>query len=88
VVKLYLSTRSAQGEYKGKTMNAIFSWLGARLSEPSTYAGIAAIFAASGHTVDPGLIQNIMVAATGVTGILAAVIPGASSAPAEVKPAS
>lgn len=46
----------------------------ARLKEPSTYAGIAALASVIGYNLDPGLLQNIAAIGTGLSGILAVFI--------------
>ena len=56
-------------------MTKIANWLGARLREPSTYAGAAAIFAYFGMNVDHGLLQNITMIGTGLGGVLAFTLP-------------
>lgn len=40
-----------------------------RLKEPSTYAGLAAVLAALGLHVDPGILQAAVAVATGLAGL-------------------
>ena len=40
-----------------------------RLKEPSTYAGLAAILAAFGVSIDPGLLQAAVAVATALAGL-------------------
>lgn len=47
----------------------------ARLREPSTYAGLAAVLAAFGLSLDAGLVQSIALLGTGLAGVLAAFMP-------------
>lgn len=47
----------------------------ARLREPSTYAGFAAVLAAFGLSLDAGLVQSIALLGTGLAGVLAAFMP-------------
>ena len=54
------------------------SWLGARLAEPSTYAGIAATLAAIGIHLDPSVAKNLTLAGTGIGGLLAFLLPEAT----------
>lgn len=49
-------------------------YLIARLREPSTYAGIAALLASFGLSVDAGLVQSVAMFGTGLAGIAAAVM--------------
>lgn len=53
------------------------SWIAARLKEPSTYAGIAAVTAALGMSLPPGIIQNVTLIGTGIGGLLAFFLPEA-----------
>jgi hypothetical protein len=50
-----------------------------RLKEPSTYAGLAALLAAFGLHVEPGILQAIVAMATGLAG-LASILVGEKSA--------
>lgn len=51
------------------------NWLVARLKEPSTYAGIAAIGAlVAGHALDPGTMKVITTAGSGLAGLLAVIV--------------
>ena len=47
----------------------------ARLKEPSTHAAITALVAAAGLTLDAGLVQNAILALSGVFGLLAIFLP-------------
>lgn len=48
----------------------------ARLAEPSTYAGIAAVLAVAGWQLDPGTMQMIVNAGTGLSGLAAIALRG------------
>jgi hypothetical protein len=50
-----------------------------RLKEPSTYAGLAALLAAFGLNVEPGILQAIVAMATGLAG-LASILVGEKAA--------
>ena len=47
----------------------------ARLKEPSTYAAITALVMGAGLKIDAGLVQNIVIALSGLIGIVAFVLP-------------
>ena len=47
----------------------------ARLKEPSTYAGLTALIAAAGFTIDAGLVQSAVMALSGLCGVLAVLLP-------------
>lgn len=49
--------------------------LASRLKEPSTWATIFAALAAVGVSLDPGLMQNITLAGSGVAGLLGFLLP-------------
>lgn len=51
------------------------SWLGARLREPSTYAGLSAVLAAVGLNLDPGVAHSLAMVGTGIGGLIAFFIP-------------
>lgn len=51
------------------------TYLLARMREPSTYAGLAAVLAAFGLSLDAGLVQSIALLGTGFAGVLAAFMP-------------
>jgi hypothetical protein len=53
------------------------SWIGARLREPSTYAGLAAVLGVMGLGADPGLVKNISMIGMGLGGLLSSVLPEA-----------
>jgi hypothetical protein len=53
------------------------SWLSARLQEPSTYAGLAAMLSAFGLSLDAGLLHDVMLIGTGLGGLVAFVLPQA-----------
>lgn len=42
-----------------------------RLSEPSTYAGIAAVLAAAGYAVPPGTLHAVMFCGVAASGLVA-----------------
>jgi hypothetical protein len=66
-------------------MNAILSWLGARLAEPSSWAGLAAIATSVQQAVASPSATSI---ATVLGGILAIIVPeGAAKPPAATPPA-
>jgi hypothetical protein len=54
-------------------------YLISRMKEPSTYAGLAALLAAFGLQVDPGMLQAVVAVLTGLAG-LASVLVGEKSA--------
>jgi hypothetical protein len=43
----------------------------ARLKEPSSYAGLAAILVAAGINIDGGLLQGIIYSLSGLAGVVA-----------------
>ena len=47
----------------------------ARLREPSTYATLAAMLGAFGLSVEPGVLQNLTLAGTGLSGLLGLLLP-------------
>jgi hypothetical protein len=49
---------------------AVFNWLKARLSEPSTMASIAAVSALAGVQVDEGLVKDVLNVGTVGFGVL------------------
>lgn len=49
---------------------ALFIWLKARLSEPSTMASIAAVSALAGVQVDAGLVKDVLNVGTVGFGVL------------------
>ena len=51
------------------------SWIGARLREPSTYAGLAAVLGVMGLGTDPGLVKNLSMIGMGLGGLLSFVMP-------------
>jgi hypothetical protein len=56
------------------------SWLGARLREPSTYAGLAVLLGAFGHfTLPHGAMDNIALIGTGIGGLIAIFLPEGKS---------
>jgi hypothetical protein len=55
---------------KGILMNTLI----ARLSEPSTYAGIAAILAGLGYTIPPGIGHDLMLAGLIISGLSAVLL--------------
>jgi hypothetical protein len=65
-------------------MNAILSWLGARLAEPSSWAGLAAIATSVQQAVSNPSATSI---ATVLGGILAIIVPeGAAAKPPAITP--
>jgi hypothetical protein len=54
-------------------------YLVARLKEPSTFAGLAALLAAFGVQVEPGILQAVIAVLTGIAG-LASVFLGEKTA--------
>jgi hypothetical protein len=59
-------------------MNKVkLSWLVARLQEPSTYAGAAAMLSAFGLTLDPGILHDLTLVGTGLGGLVAFLLPQA-----------
>jgi hypothetical protein len=55
------------------------SWLGARLREPSTYAGLATLLGVIGMTIDPGLLKSLSMIGMGLGGIIAFLVPEQSA---------
>jgi hypothetical protein len=55
-------------------MRSFVSYLIARFREPSTYAAFAALLAAVGLHLDPGVMQNITLIGTGIAGMLGIVL--------------
>jgi hypothetical protein len=55
------------------------SWLGARLREPSTYAGLAALLGVVGLQADPGVLKSISMIGMGVGGLISFVLPETSA---------
>jgi hypothetical protein len=53
------------------------SWLGARLREPSTYAGLAALLAVFHLSTDPGLAHSPSMIGMGLGGVIAFLLPEA-----------
>jgi hypothetical protein len=51
------------------------SWLGARLREPSTYAGLAAVLAMLHLSTDPGLVHSLSMIGMGLGGVIAFLLP-------------
>ena len=51
------------------------SWLGARLREPSTYAGLAAVLAVAHLSSDPGLVHSLSMIGMGLGGVIAFFLP-------------
>jgi hypothetical protein len=51
------------------------SWLGARLREPSTYAGLATLLGVVGMTLDPGLLKYVSMIGMGIGGIISFALP-------------
>jgi len=51
------------------------SWLGARLREPSTYAGLATLLGVIGMTIDPGLLKSLSMIGMGLGGAIAFFLP-------------
>ena len=55
------------------------SWLGARLREPSTYAGLAAVLAVFHLSSDPGLLHSLSLIGTGIGGVISFILPEQSA---------
>jgi hypothetical protein len=55
------------------------SWIGARLREPSTYAGLAAVLAVFHLSTDPGLMHDLTLIGTGIGGLISFVLPETSA---------
>lgn len=51
------------------------AFLLARLREPSTYAGLGALLAASGIHLDPGVLRAVIQLVAAVAGLLAVLTP-------------
>lgn len=51
-------------------MQSVLKWLGARLSEKSTYAGIAVLLGAFGIQIRPDLWDSILTLAGAVGGLI------------------
>lgn len=52
------------------------SWIGARLREPSTYAGLAVLIGAVAHyTLPAGALSDITSIGTGIGGLIAIFLP-------------
>lgn len=60
-------------------MNAV-RYAVARLKEPSTYTGLAALLAIFGYNLDPGVVQAIVGAGVGVAGLAAMLLREGSPA--------
>lgn len=65
----------------------IASWLVARLNEPSTYAGFAALAVAAGYPVDAGVLAKVTAGGIGLAGAAAIILAEKAPASAVVKPA-
>jgi hypothetical protein len=50
-------------------MKRVLVYLVARLGEASTYAALAALLAGLGLRLDPGVVQDITLAGTGIAGL-------------------
>ena len=55
------------------------SWLGARLREPSTYAGLAAVLAVFHLSTDSGLVHSLTMIGMGIGGLVSFVLPEQTS---------
>lgn len=67
-------------EVNKKEVEADVSWLGARLREPSTYAGLAVLLAAAHLTSDQdSLVHALTLIGTGVGGLIAILLPDPGS---------
>ena len=51
------------------------SWIGARLREPSTYAGLAALLAVFHLSTDAGLMHSLTLIGTGIGGVISFILP-------------
>jgi hypothetical protein len=63
-------------------MNAILSWFGARLAEPSSWAGLAAIVSTAGPVLFPTQWATVVTVASTIGGFLALVVPEKGAAAA------
>lgn len=61
--------------YTHHTKELDMRYLVARLREPSTWAGIAALLAALGVTVDPRVFEGVQGLVTALAGLLAVLLP-------------
>ena len=52
----------------------------ARFGEPSTYGALAAMLAALGLHLDPGMLQSLTLIGTGITGLLGVLLRDKGSA--------
>ena len=66
---------SAKPTFDKASAEKDISWLGARLREPSTYAGLAAVLAVAHLSTDPGLVHDITLIGTGLGGVIAFFLP-------------
>jgi hypothetical protein len=55
------------------------SWIGARLREPSTYAGLAAVLAVFHLSTDSGLVHSLTMIGMGIGGLVSFVLPEQTS---------
>jgi hypothetical protein len=65
-----------------KNIDALLGWLGARLKEPSSYAGLGIILMAMHLSIPPDIVKSITYIGMGVGGILAVVFPENGAVPA------
>ena len=56
---------------------SLVAHLAARLKEPSSWAGLGAVFMLVGVHLDPGLLQSIVYVGTGIAGVVAFFVPEA-----------
>lgn len=56
-------------------MKSNLAWLGARLMEPSTYAGMGVLLGMVGLNLDPGVAKDLAMIGTGLGGLIAFVAP-------------
>ena len=54
------------------------TWLAARMKEPSTWAGVAAMSALAHHQLDSEMAQNLATAGTVLGGVLASTLSESS----------
>ncbi len=64
-----------------KNIDALLGWLGARLKEPSSYAGLGIILMAMHLSIPPDVVKSITYIGMGVGGILAVVFPENKATP-------
>jgi hypothetical protein len=69
------TSASAKPKFDAARAKKDISWIGARLREPSTYAGLAAVLAVFHLSTDPGLMHSLTLIGTGIGGVISFVLP-------------